>query len=172
MSFLLYYCHSFRIIVIPSGLLSFLPDYCYSLRIIVIPSKSLPFHCHSFRIIVIPSESLLFQIFVILNSFCTLPYPKGETIGQQSRPYLRVFISLEKLGHTNFVVAMLSVTNHIYHHILVESSTVFSGNTANMNNSLGICKKKTNLDKSQQIQKSFNKLRLVSSSLEHYGQFW
>ena len=55
---------------------------------------------------------------------------------------LSLILSLKKLGHTNFVVTMLSVTDHIYNHILVESSTVFSGNTANMNNSLGICKKK------------------------------
>jgi hypothetical protein len=47
MSFLPHYCHSFRITVIPSGLLSFLPDYCHSFRISVIPSK----YCHSFRII-------------------------------------------------------------------------------------------------------------------------
>ena len=60
-------CHSFQIIVIPSRLLSFLPN-------IVIPSKLLPF-----------------EIFVILNTSCTLPYPKGEKIGRQSRPYLRVY---------------------------------------------------------------------------------
>ena len=47
MSFLSHQCHSFRITVIPSVLLSFLPDYCHSFRIIVIPSK----YCHSFRII-------------------------------------------------------------------------------------------------------------------------
>ena len=38
MSFLPHYCHSFRITVIPSGLLSFLPDYCHSFHITVIPS--------------------------------------------------------------------------------------------------------------------------------------
>ena len=43
MSFLPPYCHSFRITVIPSGLLSFLPDYCHSFRIIVIPSVLLSF---------------------------------------------------------------------------------------------------------------------------------
>ena len=31
-----------------------------------------------------------FQIFVILNSSCTLPYLKGEKIGRQSGPYLQV----------------------------------------------------------------------------------
>ena len=36
-------CHSFRIIVIPSILLSFLPDYCHSFRIIVIPSVLVSF---------------------------------------------------------------------------------------------------------------------------------
>ena len=49
MSFLPHYCHSFRITVIPSGLLSFLPYYCHSFRISVIPSK----YCHSFLIITI-----------------------------------------------------------------------------------------------------------------------
>ena len=34
LSFLPYYCHSFRITVIPSVLLSFLPDYCHSFRIL------------------------------------------------------------------------------------------------------------------------------------------
>ena len=42
MSFLPHYCHSFRITVIPSGLLSFLPNYCHSFCIIVIPSSDLP----------------------------------------------------------------------------------------------------------------------------------
>ena len=49
MSFLPHYCHSFRITVIPSGLLSFLPYYCHSFRISVIPSE----YCHSFLIITI-----------------------------------------------------------------------------------------------------------------------
>ena len=40
-------CHSFCIVVIPSGLLSLLPDFCYSFRILVIPFK----YCHSFLII-------------------------------------------------------------------------------------------------------------------------
>ena len=39
-SFLLYYCHSFCIIVIPSVLLSFLLYYCNSFQIIVIPNSS------------------------------------------------------------------------------------------------------------------------------------
>ena len=65
--------HSFCIIVIPSILLSFLPDYC-----------------HSFRISFNPSELLPFQIFVILNSSGTLPYPKGEKNGHQRWPYVRV----------------------------------------------------------------------------------
>ena len=86
-------CHSFRIINIPCVILSFLPNYCHSFRIIVIPSVLLSFfpkYCHSFRIFVILSELLSFQRFVIQNSFFTLPYPKGEKIGWQSRPYLRV----------------------------------------------------------------------------------
>ena len=60
LSFLLYYCHSFWIIVISSKLLSILPY-------ITIPSKLLPF-----------------QIFCIQNSSGTLPYPKGEKVGRQS----------------------------------------------------------------------------------------
>ena len=71
-----------KIFVIPSALLSFLPDYCNSFRIIVIPSLLVSFLPN----IVILSKSLPFQIFV------TLPYPKGEKIGQQSRPYLQVFV--------------------------------------------------------------------------------
>ena len=58
-------CHFFRIIVIPSVILSFLPNYF-----------------HSFWITVIPSELLTF---VIPNSSCTLPYPKGEKIGRWCR---------------------------------------------------------------------------------------
>ena len=69
MSFLLHYFHSFRIFVIPSG-------FCHSFHISVIPSGLLPF---------LPSELLSFQIFVILNSSCTLPYPKGEKSGRRSR---------------------------------------------------------------------------------------
>ena len=49
MSFLPYYCHSFRISFIPSVLLSFLPYYCHSFHIIVTPSELLSFllnYCH------------------------------------------------------------------------------------------------------------------------------
>jgi hypothetical protein len=52
MSFLPYYCHSFRITVIPYILLSFLPDYCHSFRISVIPSVLVSFLPN----IVIPSK--------------------------------------------------------------------------------------------------------------------
>ena len=83
-------CHSFRITVIPSGLLSFLPDYCHSFQIIVIPSRLVSFLPN----IVIPSELLPFQIFVTLNSSGTLPYPKGEKNGPQRWPYMRVFIKI------------------------------------------------------------------------------
>ena len=69
-SFLPYYCHSFRIIVILSGLVSFLPN------------------------IVIPSELLPFQIFVILNSSSTLPYRKGEKNGHRRWPYMRVLYKM------------------------------------------------------------------------------
>ena len=85
-SFLPHYCHSFRITVIPSGLLSFLPDYCHSFQIIVIPSRLVSFLPN----IVIPSELLPFQIFVTLNSSGTLPYPKGEKNGHRRWPYMRV----------------------------------------------------------------------------------
>ena len=36
---------------------------------------------------------LPFQIFVFLNTSSTLPYPKGEKIGHQSRPYFRVLVN-------------------------------------------------------------------------------
>ena len=65
--------------------MSFLPNYCHSFRIIAIPSvllSFLPYYCHSFRIIVIPSELLSFRI---APNF--LPYPKAEKIG---RPYLQI----------------------------------------------------------------------------------
>ena len=87
--------------VIPSIVLSFLPDYCHSFQISAIPSvllSILPDFCHSFRIFVIPSEYChSFAIFVILNSSSTLPYPKGEKIGRQRRPYLRAFLNLQNL---------------------------------------------------------------------------
>ena len=117
MSFLPHQCHSFRITVIPSVLLSFLPDHCHSFRIIVIPSilvsflpnivipsvllSFLPDHCHSFRIIVIPSilvsflpniviPSKLFRELQILTSSKSFPYPKGEKNGHRRWPYMRV----------------------------------------------------------------------------------
>ena len=40
------------------------------------------------QIIVIPSKLLPFQIFVILNSSCTLPYPKGENYWQAEQAIL------------------------------------------------------------------------------------
>ena len=87
-SFLPYYCHSFRITVIPSRLLSFLLYYCHSFRIFVIPSILGSFLPN----IVIPSELLQFQIFFILNSSNTLPYPKGEKNGHRRWPYMRVIL--------------------------------------------------------------------------------
>ena len=76
-SFLPYYCHSFRITVIPSVSLSFLPYYCHSFRIF----SFLPYYCHSFRILSFLPNYYHFEIFVILNSSSTLPYPKGEKNG-------------------------------------------------------------------------------------------
>ena len=84
LSFLPYYCHSFWIFVIPSGFLSFFPDFCHSFQTIVIPSGLVSFLLN----IVIPSKLLPFQIFVILNSSSTLPYPKGEKNGNQRWPYM------------------------------------------------------------------------------------
>ena len=70
-------CHSFRISVIPSTLLSFFLDYCHSFKIIVIPSDLVSFLLN----IVIPFQLLPFKKIVILNSSCTLPYPKGQKNG-------------------------------------------------------------------------------------------
>jgi hypothetical protein len=80
-------CHSFRITVIPSGLLSFLPDYCHSFRIIGIPSVLVSF----FPNIVIPSK--FFRELKILTSSKSFPYPKGEKNGYQRWPYLRVIMN-------------------------------------------------------------------------------
>ena len=77
-------CHSFRISVIPSVLLSFLPYYCHSFRIIVIPSVLVSFLPN----IVIPSE--LFRELQILPSSKSFPYPKGEKNGHRRWPYVRV----------------------------------------------------------------------------------
>ena len=81
------------ITVILSGLLSFLPDYCHSFQIIVIPSNLVSFLLN----IVIPFQLLPFQKIVILNSFSTLPYPKGQKDGHRRWPCMRVKIDLVKL---------------------------------------------------------------------------
>ena len=70
--------HSLGITVIPSVSLSFLLCYCVSFCIIVIPSILVSYLLNT----VISTELLSFQLFVILNSSCTLPYPKGEKIDQ------------------------------------------------------------------------------------------
>ena len=57
-------CHSFRISVIPSVLLSFLPDYCHSFRIIVIPSVLVSFLPN----IVIPSVLVSFLPNIVIPS--------------------------------------------------------------------------------------------------------
>ena len=95
-------CHSFRIIVIPSVLLSFLPDFFHSFHIIVIPSALVSIILN----IVIPSKLLPFQIFVALNISSTLPYLKGEKIGRQSQPYLRV---ISKIRPTQYFSAPFRV---------------------------------------------------------------
>ena len=66
-------CHSFRIIVILSILLSFLPDFCHSFRISVIPSK----YCHSYQIIVTLKCFPSFPLWGLLSkyvcsSFCLI----------------------------------------------------------------------------------------------------
>ena len=107
--------------VIPSTLLSFLPDYCHSFRIFVILSGFLSFPPNfvilseflSFlQNIVIPSELLQFQIFFSLNSSSTLPYPKGEKICRQSRPYLRVVSKFER--YLNLLGFIFKNSNSIY----------------------------------------------------------
>ena len=75
-------CHSFRIIVIPSGLLSFLPDFFQSFHIFVIPSKLVSF--------------LLKFVILNVNTSSTLPYPKGEKNGHQRWPYMRVDFNFGK----------------------------------------------------------------------------
>ena len=128
MSFLPLYCHFFRTTVIPSGFLSFLPVVCRFFQIFVIPSKFLSFLPN----IVIPSQLLPFQIYVILNSSSTFPYPKGEKIGKQSRPYLQVCIKqkesqsfavctyihkLSNLGHTHNLMSICILwhgSNHFH----------------------------------------------------------
>ena len=88
-------CHSFRISVIPSVLLSFLPYQCHSFRIIVIPSvllSFLPYQCHSFRIL-----SFLPNYLEILISSKSFPYPKGEKNGHRRWPYMRVFFKFNSL---------------------------------------------------------------------------
>ena len=85
LSFLPYYCHSFRITVIPSTLLSFLPHYCHSFRIIVIRSELVSFLPN----IVIPFK--LFRELQIPTSSKSFPYPKGEKNGfelETSQPLL------------------------------------------------------------------------------------
>ena len=66
-------CHSFRIIVIPSLLLSFLPDYCHSFQIIVSPSVLVSFLPN----IVIPSE-LFRELQILTRQLQKLPIPKGR----------------------------------------------------------------------------------------------
>ena len=100
-SFLPYYCHSFRIFVIPSRFVSFLPDFCHSFQICVIPSRFVSFLSN----LVIPSKLIPFQIFVILNSFNTLPYLKGEKNGLRSWPYMQVLVQITKIlvSHLGYV---------------------------------------------------------------------
>ena len=91
LSFLLHYCHSFRITVISSGLLSFLPYQSHSFRIL----SFLLNYCH--------------YLSSWIRSSGTLPYPKGEKIGRQSRPYLRVcLIYCLKIRFSTFIADQYS----------------------------------------------------------------
>ena len=134
LSFLPYYCHSFRIFVIPSVLkvfdsqgylwlpyhltkviklfgvtfkqkiyffskkyfMSFLPHYCHSFRIIVIPSVLVSFLPN----IVIPSE-LLFRELQILNSSKSFPYLRGKKNGHRRWLYMRVIHKLYSFTQLN-----------------------------------------------------------------------
>ena len=90
-------CHSFRISVIPSVILSFLPYYCHSFQIIVIPSILVSFLPN----IVIPSES--FRELQILTSSKRFPYPKGEKNSYRRWPYMRVYINIYSTRQFEFV---------------------------------------------------------------------
>ena len=91
-------CHSFRIIVILSVLLSFLPDWCHPFHIIVIPSVLVSFLLN----IVIPCK--LFRELQILISSKSFPYPKGEKNGHRRWPYLRVVIKRIATNQSNYFI--------------------------------------------------------------------
>ena len=71
-------CHSFRISVLPSVVLSFLPDYCHSFRIIVIPSELVSFLPN----IVIPSK-IFRQLQILTSSKTEVINLIGETSKQK-----------------------------------------------------------------------------------------
>ena len=76
--------------------------------------------------IVIPSWLLSF---VILNSSCTLPYPKGEKIGWQSRPYLQVNLKFFNpqfqfiVGITTIKCAVAKRAHYTYYQLLYIENT-------------------------------------------------
>jgi hypothetical protein len=90
LSFLLHYCHSFYITVIPSGLLSFFPDYCHSFCISCHSFQIfsfLPNYCHQFW-----DYLLVFQN-MLAPSSKSFPYLKGEINGHFcSRSFFNVQI--------------------------------------------------------------------------------
>ena len=103
MSFLPHYCHSFRITVIPSILLSFLPYYCHSFRIIVIPSVLVSFLPN----IVIPSK--LFKELQILISSESFHMPPEVAIYAS----IHKMCKLKNLGHIN-IDALLFCASGIF----------------------------------------------------------
>ena len=109
MSFLPHQCHSFRITVIPSVLLSFLPDYCHSFRIGVIPSK----YCHSFRII---------QRITNSNQLQKLPTPKGR---EKWPPEVAIYASNHKKYFIMFVLNKFQHVCKIVSNRIIEHSEIF-----------------------------------------------
>ena len=119
-------CHSFRIIVIPSVLLSFLPDYCHSFHItvipsvlvsflpnIVIPSKSMSFllyYCHSFRISVIPSKLLSFLPNIVIPS--ELLRELQILTSSKSFPPVAIYANLKVNLESMFVKQKKNVTKY------------------------------------------------------------
>ena len=89
--------HSFGIGVIPSELLSFLPYYCHSFQIL----SFLPNYCHSsISLAFLLNYILSFQIFVILSSSYTLPYPRARKLAGHFCEYLvKIQVHYVKMLH-------------------------------------------------------------------------
>ena len=102
-------CHSFRISVIPSVLLSFLPDYCHSFHISVIPSE----YCHSFRILsFLPN----YYHFKYLSSWIA-PVPSHTRKARKMAtwwPYMRVSVKFDLSSPPNCGRPILMVPQVLY----------------------------------------------------------